>query len=232
MLYKRTIGSGKDLVLLHGWGFSSALFDDLAQRYKRRYRITTIDLPGHGHSPDVGGGLEEWCCAIIKILPKNPILLGWSLGGLLGIHIAAQLPISRLILLASTPKFVQDDNWKYGIDANNFQQFANTLKIDLAKGLKRFVSLQSADKAKLVQLNLSIDTFSATTQALNQGLEILLNNDLVEEFKQLNLPIKVILGKRDTLVRPQILNWYAKIPVSTQLLDTGHIPFLHKDFKL
>jgi pimeloyl-[acyl-carrier protein] methyl ester esterase len=42
-------------------------------------------------------------------LPNNPILLGWSLGGLLAINIANKIKISQLILLASTPKFIKDN---------------------------------------------------------------------------------------------------------------------------
>jgi len=55
MLYSSTTGTGPDLVLLHGWGFNSELFNDLIDRYKNQYRITMIDLPGHGRSDDVSG---------------------------------------------------------------------------------------------------------------------------------------------------------------------------------
>ncbi|MBT6021836.1 MAG: alpha/beta fold hydrolase, partial [Candidatus Thioglobus sp.] len=111
MLYTSTTGTGKDLVLLHGWGFNADLFNALIEKYQNQYRITKIDLPGHGRSKDVAGGIDEWCDEIIKILPKNPILLGWSLGGLLAINIATKIQLSRLILIASSPNFVQNKNW-------------------------------------------------------------------------------------------------------------------------
>ncbi len=232
MLYSRTIGTGPDLVLLHGWGFNSELFNDLVDRYKNQYRITMIDLPGHGRSDNVSGGLDEWCDEIIKNLPDNPILLGWSLGGLFAIKIATKIAISKLILVASTPNFVQTNDWPYGIDENNFRQFSDALEFNLSKGLKRFVSLQTQDKTQLKTLNQSIDKFPASTKALNQGLEILLTTDLVDEFNQLKIPIKVILGNHDTLVPYRISNWYDKAKINTQALNTGHLPFLHKDFTL
>jgi pimeloyl-[acyl-carrier protein] methyl ester esterase len=230
MLYSSTIGSGPDLVLLHGWGFNSDLFNDLVEKYKGKYCVTKIDLPGHGRSDDVDGGLNEWCDEIIKILPNNPILLGWSLGGLLAIKIATQVKISKLILIASTPKFVRSEDWPYGIDANNFQQFSDALQLNLSKGLKRFVSLQTQNKNQLKTLNQSIDALPASTIALNQGLEILLNTDLIREFEQLKVPIKIILGERDTLIPIKISEWYKQqIPTT---LNTGHLPFLHQDFEL
>ena len=232
MLYSKTLGSGKNLVLLHGWGFNSALFNQLVNQYQDQYCITVIDLPGHGQSENIAGGLEAWCNEIIAVLPAKPILLGWSLGGLLAIHIAAQMPLSKLILVACTPNFVQTEQWRYGIAADNFKQFAAALKLDLSKTLKRFISLQSKNKSQLKVLNEAIDKFPATPQALNQGLEILLNSDLVAEFRQLKLPIKVILGDNDTLVANHIANWYRHNNVDTVTLNTGHLPFLHKNFKL
>ena len=232
MLYSQTIGTGPDLILLHGWGFNSELFNELIDQYKNQYRITKIDLPGHGRSDNVNGGINEWCDAIIKILPENPMLLGWSLGGLLAIKIATKITISKLILVASTPNFVKTNNWPYGIDENNFRQFSDALELNLSKGLKRFVSLQTQDKTQLKALNQSIDKFPASAKALNQGMEILLTVDLVDEFKQLKIPIEVILGNHDTLVPYRISNWYDKAKINTQVLSTGHLPFLHKDFTL
>jgi pimeloyl-[acyl-carrier protein] methyl ester esterase len=90
----------------------------LIKRFSPQYRITLIDLPGHGRSANVDGGLNEWCNEIIKILPNNPILLGWSLGGLLAINIANKIKISQLILLASTPKFIKDNDWNCHVQVN------------------------------------------------------------------------------------------------------------------
>ena len=232
MLYSSTIGTGPDLVLLHGWGFNSELFNNLVDQYKDQYRITKIDLPGHGRSDEVGGGITEWCDEIIKILPNNPIILGWSLGGLLAINIATKIKISKLILVASTPNFVQTNDWPYGIDENNFRQFSDALELNLSKGLKRFVSLQTQDKTHLKTINQSINQFSASTKALNQGLEILLSTDLTHEFTQLNVPTQVILGDRDTLVPIEINEWYQLQQIPIRILHTGHLPFLDTSFKL
>ena len=232
MLYSSTTGTGKDLVLLHGWGFNADLFNDLIESYKGQYRITKIDLPGHGRSDAVAGGINDWCNEIIKILPNNPILLGWSLGGLLAINIARKVQISKLILVASSPNFAQNDHWKFGIEADNFNQFSDALQLNLSKGLKRFISLQTKDKSQIKQLGHSIDTLPASTTALNQGLEILLNTDLTEQFLALDIDMKVILGRKDTLVPSTISSWYESQSIDTVILDTGHLPFLHQDFSL
>jgi pimeloyl-ACP methyl ester carboxylesterase len=53
-----SVGQGQTLVLLHGWGFNSELFNTLIEQYKNQYRITVIDLPGHGRSDEVKGGVN------------------------------------------------------------------------------------------------------------------------------------------------------------------------------
>jgi pimeloyl-[acyl-carrier protein] methyl ester esterase len=232
MLYSQTIGTGKSLVLLHGWGFNSELFNELVAKNQHKYRITVVDLPGHGKSSDVLGGIDDWCDEIIKILPDNPILLGWSLGGLLAINIATKMKISELILVASTPNFVKNSSWQYGIDAHNFTQFANVLHLDLTKGIKRFVSLQTQNKSQLKKLYKSIEALPATTTALNQGLDILLNTNLKEQLLGLKINKKVILGSKDTLIPSNIQTWYNRHNIKSLMLNTGHIPFLDTDFKL
>ena len=87
MLYSSTYGAGEDLVLLHGWGFSGSVFDKFIEKYKNSFRITTIDLPGHGKSKSLDS-ISSWSKEIAKIIPKNSILIGWSLGGLIAIEIA------------------------------------------------------------------------------------------------------------------------------------------------
>ncbi len=232
MLYSNTQGLGADLVVLHGWGFNSELFNTLINDYKDQYRITKIDLPGHGRSANVDGGLDEWSNEIIKILPKNTTLLGWSLGGLLAIRIASKITISRLVLIASTPSFIQTNSWEFGINSDNFEQFSSALQLNLSKALKRFISLQTKDKSRLEALNKAIEQYPATAQALNQGLEILLNTNLKNKFKKLAIPIEVMLGKYDTLVPVKISHWYHQNNIKTYVLDTGHLPFLHQDFAL
>ena len=232
MLWHRTIGEGQSLVLLHGWAFNSDIFNELVTKYKNDYCITIIDLPGHGRSPDIEGGIEDWCYEIIKLIPERSILLGWSLGGLLSIFIANQVKLKELILVAVSPCLVNNENWDYGIRQEVFDQFALNLKVDSTKALKRFVSLQSKNKSQIQELYSSIQKYPASQSALNNGLEIITRSDLRNEFKAISTPKKCILGKLDTLVPAKIQHWYANAETKTQVLKSGHLPFLENSFKI
>jgi len=232
MLYSNTIGSGNNIVMLHGWGLNSEVFGSLIDKHKDQYSITVVDLPGHGQSDDVDGGIEEWCDEIIKVLPSNPIIMGWSLGGLIAIRIATKINISKLVLVAATPKFVQSGYWKLGIDANSFNQFSESLHLDQSNCLKHFASLQTNDKSQLNKLNSFIENRPASAVSLEQGLKILLDTDLTQELTKLVVPIKAILGSNDKLIPIEICDWFSSNNIATTVLNTGHLPFLHPNFTL
>ena len=232
MLWHKTIGDGPSLVLLHGWAFNRDIFQSLIDKYKANYRITVIDLPGHGRSRDIDGNIESWCNELTKIIPEQSILLGWSLGGLLSTYIASQIEISKLILVAATPCLINNENWNYGISSEVFDQFAINLKNDSTKSLKRFVSLQSKDKSQLQELYKSIQKYPASHSALNTGLEIIINSDLRDIYKDIAVPKTTILGSLDTLVPVKIKEWYEAVGSQTSIIRSGHLPFIDKDFKL
>jgi pimeloyl-[acyl-carrier protein] methyl ester esterase len=232
MLYCRTIGKGEELVFLHGWGFNSDIFNTLIKSYSSNYRLTLIDLPGHGRSPLIAGGIEQWAEAVIAQLPPNPKLVGWSLGGLLAIQIARKISTSGLTLVASSPRFTKHLDWEFGIDSSHFSQFEQTLARNSTQGLKRFVSLQTKNKDLLKKLNTSLQAFPAKSEALTQGLKILLNTDFSSNLIKLDTPIQAILGEQDTLVPIKIASWYQANNIPTTIINTGHLPFLHPDFLL
>jgi len=232
MLWHKTIGEGPNLVLLHGWAFNSDIFVELVNKYKKKYRITVIDLPGHGRSPDIDGGIEDWCNEIIKLIPEKSILLGWSLGGLLSIFIANKIKLNELILVAASPCLVNTEQWSFGIRKEVFDQFAINLKIDSTKTLKRFVSLQSKNKSQIQELHKSIQKYPASQSALNNGLEIIINSDLRTIYKNISTPKTCILGDLDTLVPEKIQHWYAEPGTEIHVLNSGHLPFLDKSFKI
>ena len=49
-LYAERLGSGPELVLVHGWGLHGGIWAGLAQRLAQRFRVTVVDLPGHAGS--------------------------------------------------------------------------------------------------------------------------------------------------------------------------------------
>ena len=232
MLHSNKIGAGTNLVLLHGWCFNSKIFKNLVSQYKNKYCIHLIDLPGHDKSPNIEGNIDDWCQHIIQVMPPNPIILGWSLGGLLAINIASKIKVSSLILVGSTPNFIKNKQWQYGIEASIFKEFHNLLATNRKQALKRFVSLQTKNTEQIRYLKTTINNCHITSKALNQGLNIMLNTDLTNILLNLKIPIKAILGKQDALVPYTINEWYKANNIQTKIFNSGHLPFLNSCFSL
>ncbi|WP_432696612.1 alpha/beta fold hydrolase [Marinobacterium sp. YM272] len=96
------------LICVHGLARNSRDFDDLALALSRNYRVICPDLPGRGESEwltDPGDyGLPQYVqdmvVLIARIGAEKVDWIGTSLGGLIGICLAAQpnTPIRRLVL--------------------------------------------------------------------------------------------------------------------------------------
>jgi pimeloyl-[acyl-carrier protein] methyl ester esterase len=221
----------QNLVLIHGFGFGSYIFNELESKF-HNYNIITIDLPEHGGNEFVSDDLDDWVNNIKDKIPENAIILGWSLGGLLAIKLTQIVQVKKIILVASSPKFVNDSIWQYGIPTNNFKMFSDNLNANIAKGLTRFVSLQGLEKTQIKQLKPQIEQNLPSILGLNNALKILQNTDLRKELLQIKDKTQVILGNKDTIVPFEIYNWYQDNGFNIKVYNTGHIPFLVQNFNL
>ncbi len=104
-LYYEKSGAGRPLVMLHGNGETHAIFDKAAQRLAARFTVYALDSRGHGESSPVESyhyeDMTEDVRAFIEALAlENPVLYGFSDGGILGLLLASAYPslLSGLIV--------------------------------------------------------------------------------------------------------------------------------------
>jgi pimeloyl-ACP methyl ester carboxylesterase len=94
-----TMGSGPDVVLLHGLGGTRASLFETAATLSRRYRVHAPDLPGFGSSskPPLGAYNARWFADImLGLMDQLEIpwahVVGNSLGGRIAIEIGLNAP--------------------------------------------------------------------------------------------------------------------------------------------
>jgi len=234
----RSSGQGADLVLLHGWGMHSGVWSSLAECLAVQHRVHCIDLPGHGHSPPVAAAKPAlgWARACLAAAPERAVWVGWSLGGIVSLLAALLAPqrISRLVLVAATPCFVQRADWPHALRQEVLEQFASGLNGDLQATLVRFLALQvrAADSARttLRRLREELRRCPIPLQSsLEQGLELLRGQDLRSRLAGLECPSLWVFGERDRLVpntvAEHICSWTPCSRVQV-LPGAGHAPFL------
>ncbi len=208
-LHTTTMGEGRELLLLHGWGMNSAIWGAFADTLGQRYRVTLVDLPGHGESGYTPGkgSLDEWVEMVLAEAPEQSVWIGWSLGSMLAQRAAAVAPqrISGLVTLAGTPRFTRADGWDHAIATEVLQQFAQELERDHQQTLGRFLALQlqgdrgARDLLRSLRQQLA-DRPAPAPGALEAGLQLLLSVDLRDQLPTISCPQLWILGERDTLV--------------------------------
>lgn len=231
-------GEGPDLVMLHGWSMHSAVWHDLADGLARQFTLHLVDLPGHGHSDWQPGDfeLERLLAQLASRMPETAYWLGWSLGGLISLAFSDRYPerVNKLLLLAATPCFVQKLDWPQAMQAQVFQDFSDKLAIDQADALHRFLLLQargavhSRETIKALSAQF-LAVGPAHSEALTDGLSLLINLDMRAALSGLQCPVKLVLGERDTLI-PQIMATEA-LSLNTALeavliAGAGHAPFI------
>jgi pimeloyl-[acyl-carrier protein] methyl ester esterase len=231
------IGQGQPLVMLHGWGMHSGVWQPLIKKLSAQYMLYLVDLPGMGNSrPIEPYHLHALADEVAQVIPGVSDVLGWSLGGLVAQRIALNQPdrIRRLVLVGSTPCFVNKAGWDAGINPANFESFAQAVNSDYKATIMQFLTLQcmKADDARstLKQLRASFDTRPTPTQTtLQRALHILLDTDLREEIASIRKPTLLIHGDRDTLAPVQAAHWMMQqLPHGFLRVMSGsaHAPFL------
>ncbi|HVK98564.1 MAG TPA: pimeloyl-ACP methyl ester esterase BioH [Dongiaceae bacterium] len=227
-----------DLVLLHGWGLHSLVWDAVMPALLEQFQVTVIDLPGLGRSPVPGGqyDLDYLVEHVLTVAPEKAVWIGWSLGGMVAMRIAAQFPerISALITVASTPQFVADANWPTALKPEMLQGFRNLLDEDWEGTLIRFLALQCKDSDSMrddVRTLKDILYFHGlpAQKALRHGLEILRDVRLLDDLPRIQCPTLHVFGENDNLVP---VTAAAAIRVNQPSAQTAiirgasHVPFL------
>lgn len=231
------IGQGQPLVMIHGWGMHSGVWQPLIKRLSAKYMLYLVDLPGMGGSrPIEPYHLHAMADEVAEVIPGVSDVLGWSLGGLVAQRIALNQPdrIRRLILVSATPKFVNTPDWQTGVDPANFSAFAESVNHDYKATILQFLTLQcmQADdrRSTIKQLRASFELKPTPTQTtLQRALRVLLEADLRAEIPNIRKPTLLIHGDRDTLAPVQAAHWMMQhLPMGYLRVISGaaHAPFL------
>jgi pimeloyl-ACP methyl ester carboxylesterase len=101
---------GPPVVLVHGFGSSSAYFVPFAERLAAHFDVYAPDLPGHGKSaargpaldlPELAAALREWLCAVSV---ERAALVANSMGCQIAAELAARhrTLVSRVVMIGPT----------------------------------------------------------------------------------------------------------------------------------
>lgn len=247
----RDFGGGEhgSIVFVHGWGVSSAVWGEQARYFEKKFRVVTVDLPGHGDSePLVGKKNSIPHCAellletIEELRLERVTVVGWSLGAEVAMKmllLADGLDLRSLVLVGGTPCYVaptDGDDW--GMPSVKAKYFKRQLERDYRAALSFFIhTFFDAEKAlepeRIEEIgSLFFDkNFPPDEKSAIELLDSLYEVDMRSQLAEVrpNLPVLVCHGDRDMIVPcGAVKEWDRLIPgIKMEIFsDCGHAPFL------
>ncbi|HKR81629.1 MAG TPA: alpha/beta hydrolase [Candidatus Saccharimonadales bacterium] len=228
LTHYETLGKGKTVVLLHGWGDSAAGLAGLQKALAGRYRVLTVDLPGFGTTqvPPTVWGLDEYATFVLHFLQKVAVknvaaIVGHSNGGAVALRGVAQgvLNPDKLVLLAAAGIRVRGGLKKLGFKA-------------LAKGGKAAtVWLPAGQRDKLRhKLYKSAGSDMLVVPELQETFKKTVAQDLQADAAKLTLPVLLVYGEQDAATPVWYGECYHELMGSSTLEilpGAGH--FVHLD---
>jgi pimeloyl-ACP methyl ester carboxylesterase len=191
-------GTGRPLLLLHGWGVSSELFAPILDGLEPGHMLIVPDLPGFGATPepDAPWSVHEyaaWCIALLDRLGiESCDLVGHSNGGRIGIVIAAEHPgrVARMVLTGSAgirPRQTLGASTR----VRTYKALRAVERSSLLPSALRQSARRRADKRGSADYRAASGTMRGT-------LVRIVNEDLRTLLPQLNIPVLLIWGEHDT----------------------------------
>lgn len=224
------------IVLLHGWGIDSRVWQSLIPTLQYSTHVCTIDI---SYTED---SIDHLCAAIAEEISEPVILVGWSLGGMLATEVSARYPdkVFALVTLASNVQFVANNQWPYAMSANTYYPFYNDVESNHEKTIKHFMNLVALgdEHAKLQRkyLHVLLDDQSAEEKNNSvdkefwlNGLKLLNSLNTQQVIKNITCPALHIYGDKDNVVPVDVAKNIQELNTTHQvatLSGAGHLLML------
>lgn len=209
-------GSGYPIVCLHGHPGSGRSMRVFTEHLAQRFRTIAPDLRGYGQSKTrehfvMLDHLEDLQGVFDRYGIDRALVLGWSLGGIIALELAARFPekVSGLILVATSarpwgdhPKISLRDNLYTGIAAllnlikpgwhwniNTFGQ----------RSLFRYLIQQHTPETYRYLASDAVYAFLNTSPAANRALTVALSQGAyrVQNLEKITCPVLMLAGEHD-----------------------------------
>ena len=249
-LYYADSGKGRPLVLIHGAWASNQWWRWQVPALSRNYRVLSIDVRGHGQSSplektySVDGFTRDLEIFLQKVGVDEPVLVGWSMGGIISMQYCLSYPskVKGLVLIATRGH--RNPSMKLQFFRQYFQFFLSVMMAlssprKYKKSANRF---PGQDKNWLEREIRNMFSPTAPKEALDWVMADLANNPRENYFKvakslwnwragkelrRINVPTLIIVGEKDVFTPPRFSRLlHAEIPNSRLIIEENASHYL------
>jgi non-heme chloroperoxidase len=236
-------GSGEPVILVHGFGMSHSVWDQIRIQLSKDYRVIALDLRGHGSSdkPIEGYNIETFSddihCLIMQLGLRNSVYVGWSLGVAIGLRLSAKYAgdLSKIVLVGGTPCWARLPDFEHGHPIQLVNSWIQELRKDRPEWIEKFVLSMFKDEPdeKTTKWLCSI----AEQLPLRAAIEIIhdsSSSDLRKDVKRITQRTAIFHGLNDKMDYIEAGEYMVRmIPNSKFVIfnKSGHVPFLEEKEK-
>jgi pimeloyl-ACP methyl ester carboxylesterase len=206
-------GSGTEtIVLAHGLLWSGHMFHKQMAYFKDRYRVITYDHRGQGQTAGTADGydmdtLYEDAVQLIEQLVGKPVIFGGlSMGGFIGMRLAARRPdlIKKLILMETSadPEPVENHG-KYKF-LNGIVKYIGFAPVVSSMMKIMFGQKFLKDKARITEKQYWIQQLKNNNrQSITKAVEgVIQRKSIAEELHLVACPTLILVGDQDVATVP------------------------------
>ena len=224
-------GSGKAIVLLHGFLEDLSMWNALVPELSKKHRVIAIDLLGHGKTGSLGyvHKMEDMACAVSAVLKhlklRKYTFIGHSMGGYVALAFAKLYPesIKGLCLLNATYEEDDDERKQLRARANKMVQsnYENMVRMSFANLFSAESKLKHIE-AFNAALEIALQTPVQGYMAANEGMRLREETSIF--FAEAHFKKVVLLGKKDTILNTEeMLKFTNKHNIETHVFSEGHM---------
>lgn len=220
----------KNLIFLHGWAAGGRIWEKQQLALGNRARLWAPDLPVWD---------AAWLLAKLHSFdPRETILVGWSLGGMLALEIcAAGFRPQALVTIAACASFCRRPDFALGVSPTVLRAMRQRLQTAPAEVVEDFYRRLLAPGERQWEDTLrTLLPQGVDAPLLSRGLEYLRARDLREGLSRVEADSVVILqGERDGITAAAqgfFLQEYLPGARLVMLAGTGHVPMVSRHREL
>lgn len=190
------------VILMHGWGCTSATVQSIAKALDHKLRVISLDLPGHGDSPEPPllpdgspWGVYEYADMIEKLIDKlgleNPSLIGHSYGGRVAIVVASHRNDMKQVTLVDSAGIKPKRRLPYYIKVYSYKTMKKLLPAVFGKESGGRMLEKWRGKVGSADYRLS-------SPVMRMIMSKSVNQDLRKHLPGIKAPTLLIWGEKDT----------------------------------
>lgn len=189
-------GSGSPIVLMHGWGCNLTTLASIEKVAAESHTVYNVDFPGFGESeePHEVWGVELYTQLIEKFIEaegiENPILLGHSFGGRVGILYSSRNKVKKLILVDAA-----------GVKPRrSLKYYFKVYTYKLGKKLMPLIYGKKGAQERIEQMRAKRGSsdYNNASPMMRAILSKVVNEDLKHCMPKISAPTLLIWGENDT----------------------------------